>query len=108
MRIDGLEAWVGRRQHHPARGSGRSRKSAEQSKQGWVVPGAWAGQGTVPGSPSGRAHRRAPHRVHPQGSRGGFQHTVSISGCLSLRLFLQSSLPVSQEVSLIPFPREAV
>ena len=34
VRIDGLEDWVRRRQHHPARGSGRSGKPAEQSGQG--------------------------------------------------------------------------
>ena len=102
VRIDGREDWVRRRQCHPACGSGRSGKPAEQSGQGCSGPGR-----------AGRCPwltvRQSTHRpAHPQGSTGGSQRTESISGCLSLWLFLQSSLPVSQEVSLIQFPREAV
>lgn len=55
MRIDGLEDWVRRRQRHPARGSGRSGKSAEQSGQGWVLPGPGWGRALS------LAHHQAEH-----------------------------------------------
>ena len=102
VRIDGREDSVRRRQRHPAPGSGRSGKPAEQSGQGCLGPGR--------GGALSLAHtEQSTHRqAHPQRSTGGSQRTVSISGCLSLWLFLQSSLPVSQEVSLIQFPREAM
>lgn len=106
VRIDGLEDWVRRRQRHPARGSGRSGEPAEQSGQGCSGPGR--------GRALSLAHHQAEHTPScpPSGPPPGENRGLSVRGfyfgCLSLWLFLQSSLPTSQEVSPIQFPREAV